>query len=149
MAGRKEKRPRGQPKIELTDDDIARIGFLKEVGWPLERIAWLINIAPATLDRIISANPKISEAIEKARSVTSARIVKTAFDMASSGISPAMTIFWLKTRERWKEAPRTVELSGVDGAPIKHEEQLSREQIKRMAMATLKSIEMEEEEEGE
>lgn len=42
-------------------------------------------------------------AISSGRSKAAAAVCETAFNMATSGAHPAMTMFWLKTRQGWRE----------------------------------------------
>ena len=81
------------------------------VGLNLNQIAAIIGVSPATLDRRIKDTPAIAEAISKGRSDASEKVMNTAFQMATSGTNPAMTIFWLKVRERWKEPDRDINLN--------------------------------------
>lgn len=86
-------------------------------GLNLNQMAALLEISDATLDRLIKRDPRVKDAIEKGRAEASEAITYTAFRMAASGRHPAMTMFWLKCRERWKETS-VHELSGPDGKPI-------------------------------
>jgi DNA-binding XRE family transcriptional regulator len=46
----------------------------------------------------------VKYAIEKGRADAGNVVMKTCYTMAASGKHPVMTIFWLKTRCRWREA---------------------------------------------
>ena len=56
-------------------------------------------------------DPNLLAAIERGRDAAIANVSQTAYQMAVSGEHPAMTMFWLKTRARWKEVHH-VEVEG-------------------------------------
>lgn len=70
---------------------------------PMDQMAAVLDINKATLERMSNREPEIKAAISKGRSEASANVRQTAYDMAVGGKCPAMTIFWLKVREHWKE----------------------------------------------
>lgn len=103
--------------LVLTDEQIKRLMKMAGQGLNLKQMAALIDVSDATLDRLIERDSRVKEAIEKGRAEASEAITNTAYRLASSGRHPAMTMFWLKCRERWKETS-VHELSGPDGKPI-------------------------------
>jgi hypothetical protein len=106
-----------RPKPKLTDEQIRQVETMAGLGLSTERMAAILDIAPRTFDRIIADNPEVSGAIEKGISTAHANVTKTAYSLAVSGKVPAMTMFWLKCRARWKEV-HAVEVSGPDGKPV-------------------------------
>ena len=90
-------------KVLLTADEIKKLASLAGLGLTVENMARVMDISKATLDRRMNDQPGVAEAIEKGRASASAAVRNTAFKMATSGKCPAMTIFWLKCRERWRE----------------------------------------------
>lgn len=101
---KKAGRKKGSGLIVWSDEDKVKAGKLAGIGCNLNQIANIMGVSPPTLDRMIERDASIAEAISKGRDDASGRIMKTAYEMAASGKIPAMTIFWLKTRQRWAEA---------------------------------------------
>jgi len=97
---------------------MAQIEAMAGVGLKVEQMAAILGMSKATFDRRMRDTPGASEALEKGRARASFTISKTAFEMAKGGHHVAMTIFWLKCREGWRETPQAIEHSGPDGAPI-------------------------------
>jgi len=81
-------------------------------GIPQDDIAAALGIAPDTLRK------HYRDELDHGMTNANARVVRTAFEQATSGDSPAMTMFWLKTRMGWKET-QTVEHTGEDGGPVR------------------------------
>lgn len=105
---RKAGRPKGAGAIVWNDEQKAQAGKLAGIGCNLNQIAAMMDVSTATLDRMIEKDPTISDAILKGRTSAAGGIMKTAYQMAVSGKIPAMTIFWLKTQQRWTE-PKQVD----------------------------------------
>jgi hypothetical protein len=101
---RKAGRPKGSGAITWDEKQKEQAGKLAGIGCNLNQIAHIMGIDPATLDRMIERDPSISAAISKGRENAAGQVMRTAYAMAVSGKIPAMTIFWLKTRQRWAEA---------------------------------------------
>lgn len=95
-------RPKGVIR-KLSKEELEKLPGLAGIGCNLDQIAHILGIAPVTLDRIMMRDPKVKEAIEKGRADAGAKVKATAFQQAVSGKNPAMTMFWLKCREKWKE----------------------------------------------
>lgn len=86
-----------RPRHIPTDDSRRVVEVLAGHGIPQDEIGLVINATGKTLRRYY---PRELEAgMARAR----AQVVTTAFEMATSGRCPAMTIFWLKTRLGWRE----------------------------------------------
>lgn len=100
----KAGRKKGSGLIVWSEEDKIRAGKLAGIGCNLNQIANIMGVSPPTLDRMIERDPSIAEAISRGRDDASGKIMQTAYQMAASGKIPAMTIFWLKTRQRWAEA---------------------------------------------
>ncbi len=112
---------------EFTDKEIKQIESMAGLGMNVEQMAHVVGVSKATFDRRQGDQPAVHEAISKGRALASMGVRKTAYQMATSGKCPAMTIFWLKTREGWKE-PR----EGDDQAPIKIIAGMSTEDLLRL-----------------
>lgn len=73
------------------------------MGCTIDQIAYLLNIHPRTFDKYLHHNEQIKERVERGRAKAAFKVMGTAYTMAVSGHEPAMTMFWLKTRCRWRE----------------------------------------------
>lgn len=90
---------------------------MAHVGLTIDQMAPLLDISPATLERIMKANKEVSEAVKKGRSKAIFQVGKSAYQQAVTGKVPAMTMFYLKCRAGWKES-HVHEISGPEGKPI-------------------------------
>lgn len=117
-------------KLELSQDQLVQIQRMAGLGLKVEQMAALLNMSKKTFERRMEDTPGASDALEKGRSAAAENVTQTAYKLAVGGKYPAMTMFWLKCRERWKETTAH-ELSGPDGKPIeaKSVNTLSDEQI--------------------
>jgi DNA-binding XRE family transcriptional regulator len=106
-----------KPRIEISPEDIAQIEKMAGLGLTVEQMAALLEMSKATFDRRMEDTPGAIEALEKGRATASHKVMETAYRMATSGRTPAMTMFWLKCRERWREVS-VHEHSGPGGRPI-------------------------------
>jgi hypothetical protein len=102
---------RGGQKRKITDQDREEIKKLAMHGMTIKDIASVKSISIATLKR------RCMKEINSGRVFAKAVVQATAYDMAISGKHPAMTIFWLKTRCKWREKNR-FELTGAKGKPL-------------------------------
>lgn len=87
---------------------IKQIATMSGLGMSVEQMALILGVSKATFDRRKNDQEGVSEAVEKGRASASLLLRQTAYDMATSGKHPVMTIFLLKVREGWKE-PRDVD----------------------------------------
>lgn len=108
-----EKRKRWAP----TPKEVNSIEALAQYGMSEERIAHVLGISLSTFELAKKKHDSVRQGLLKGRAVASATVCQTAFEMAISKKHIAMTIFWLKVREGWKET-QVIEHSGRDGAPI-------------------------------
>ena len=102
----------GRPRWAPTDEDRKLIRRLAGIGLQQSEIACLID-NPQTGKRIdVKTLMKNCDAeYREGQADANAKVANRAYLMAISGDSPAMTIFWLKTRMRWRETDRP----GEDG----------------------------------
>jgi hypothetical protein len=105
-------------KMALDANQLQQIEGMAGVGLKVDQMAGILGISKRTFERRMQDTPGAIDALEKGRAKASFTITKTAFEMAKSGQHVAMTIFWLKCREGWKESPQAIEHSGPAGAPI-------------------------------
>ena len=90
-------------RVEFTERDVEQIYRMAKLGMPMKHIANVLGICKATLERRFADTPAITEALEKGRSEAAGAVYETAYNMATSGKVPAMTIFWLKAQEGWRD----------------------------------------------
>lgn len=92
-------------KHEPTPESRAVVQELSAFGIPQDRIAERLGISSRTL------REHYAEQVDHGKEHANLSVYKTAFDLATSGECPAMTMFWCKTRMGWKET-NVVEHSG-------------------------------------
>lgn len=88
------------------------IGAFSALGVGEMEIADIMSIPLDVLRRYYKRELTISP------SLANAAVAQVALDMATSGQSAEMTKFWLKTRAGWRDAPKSIEISGPGGGPI-------------------------------
>lgn len=93
----KPKQWRLDPKLLPQLESLAGYGLNKE------RIANFFGVSLQTFEHAEKKDAAMCNAILKGRSVAGASVAKCAFEMAMSKKHPAMTIFWMKVRERWSQ----------------------------------------------
>lgn len=91
------------PAHTLTDTELRQVQVASGLGLTVEAIASILGISKKTLERRLKVTPGGADALLKGRSHAELQVTQTAFNLAVSGKCPTMTIFWLKTRARWKE----------------------------------------------
>jgi hypothetical protein len=84
-------------RYEPTEKDRRMVELCAMGGIPQQEISSALGISPVTLRKYFR------EELDTAYVMANAKVVQTAFEMAVSGKSPAMTIFWLKARMGWSE----------------------------------------------
>ena len=60
-------------------------------------IAKVMKITPAALRK------HFRNELSTARAIANSKVAETAYQLATSGKAPAVTMFWLKTRAGWRE----------------------------------------------
>src|SRR5438132_13604916 len=83
----------------ITDEELRKtVRTLAGFGVRQEQICAIVGIrSPKTLRKRFPR--ELSLGVVEAR----ARVMQAAFKSATSGRNPGMTMFWLKTRARWKD----------------------------------------------
>lgn len=85
-------------KVAPTQEQRTAVKRLAGLGLTQQQICSVAGIAsPKVLRR------HFGKELTRGPVETKAKVMQTAFRLASSGRNPAMTIFWLKTRGRWSE----------------------------------------------
>lgn len=92
-----------KPPVVLTETDLQRIERLAGYGLNMEQIAAVFDRSCPTFERLKAKDPELKAAIERGTIRANEAVTQTAYQMAVSGKVPAMTMFWLKCRARWKE----------------------------------------------
>lgn len=100
------KRRRWMP----TEQQIAEAAKLYALGLTLPRVAAYFEVSEDMLRHAMKKNATLRSALEKAASKAIGDVSRSAYEMAISKKHPAMTIFYLKVRGRWKEPPREIEI---------------------------------------
>lgn len=99
----KSSRFKNGQKIILQEDDIRQIELLAGLGMRHKDIAMVLGFTNRTLINKFNDHPEAREAYERGYARATAKVMKTAFDMATDGKNQAMTMFWLKCRAKWRE----------------------------------------------
>ena len=93
--------------IILTPKQEGTLEALIGMGLSLEACALELGISKATLERRIVDTPEIREVVRRGRVRAEARVVQTAYQMATGTknrkADPRMTRYWLNCRAGWKE----------------------------------------------
>lgn len=92
-----------KPKKPFSAEDVEEIELLSGYGLTSEQIAAVFKISKDTLERRLAYTPDGCAALEKGRATAIKQVSQTAFRLAVSGEVPAMTMFYLKCRARWRE----------------------------------------------
>ena len=108
-----EKKKRGRPPFEPTDEQRKYVSQMIAVGIPQEQVARAIvpgGIAVETLQK------HFNEEIETAAIKANSTIGGAAFQRAKAG-DPQMIKWWTATRMGWSEKQKH-EVTGANGGPI-------------------------------
>lgn len=99
-----KNKPRGgRPNKLITEDNIRQIEVMAGLGLRKEDICRVLGICKSTLWEKIQADEEIQEAMRRGEAKAAMQVTQSAFQQAISGKNPAMTMFWLKCRQRWRE----------------------------------------------
>lgn len=108
--------------LALGPEEIKKIETMAGLGLKVEQIATILGMSKKTFERRMKDTPGSNDALLKGRSKASYQVISTAYKMATSGRHAAMTIFWLKVREGWKETQVVEHLDGSDPSPKKEKQ---------------------------
>jgi hypothetical protein len=92
--------PAGRKNFEPTEQQRRMVESLAGCGTPQEDIASIMDIDPKTLRKHFRRELNCGAA------KANAQVANTLFKMATSGKCPPATIFWVKTRNGWRETSR-------------------------------------------
>jgi hypothetical protein len=87
-----------RPRFEVTEQNRKTVRALAGFGLTHEQVARMIGLrSPKTLRKYFRTELGMGS-LE-----ANAQVARTLFRMATSGENPAATMFWLKTRAKWRE----------------------------------------------
>lgn len=89
-----------RPTYKPTEESRKTATSMLAYGIKQEDIASVLDIDAKTFRK------HYGDEIAKAHVRANSRVAETAYQMATSGRHPAMTMFWLKTRLGWREVER-------------------------------------------
>ena len=115
----KQKRRTRADKISLTKKQRVQLETLAGVGMTVEQIADYLGVSKSTLDRRISEEPEVADALRAGRSKAHGKVLQAAYDMATDKKHSDFTKFYLRSRYNWSEK-QEIEISG--GVELKPEE---------------------------
>ncbi len=116
---------RGAPRLpEFTAEEIVKIETMAGYGLTNTQIAEIHGISLATLKNRFESQPELLASIKKGRAKALLNVAQSAYQQAMSGKVPAMTMFYLKCRGKWREKDR-VEVTGKGGEPIQTNNKIS------------------------
>lgn len=99
-----QKRSRGRPKFEPTDEQRKTVMAMAGYGIPQEGIGLVIGIDLKTLRKYFRAE------LDKGEVVATSKVAESLYKMATDG-NVAAAIFWMKARAGWSEKVN-VDLTG-------------------------------------
>ena len=125
-------------KREITDEQRKQVKLLSGMGMKQDRIAMVVGIPEATLQR------RCKEELASGPAVVDGMVFSQIFQKIAAGDN-TMIIFYCKTRLRWVDTTR-VELTGKDGEKlippqvISSQDKLTSEQITAQLLLTERLI---------
>ena len=90
----------GKPERAFDEQEKKFAQYMSMVGRPREEIADVLDCTPKTLSK------HLGDMLDTAKEKASAKVISTAYRMATSGKDRAMTMFWLKTQCGWRETQK-------------------------------------------
>ena len=117
MKKKMQKAIQSKPKKEMphkklipaTDMKLLELQRMAKIGMTMDQIAAVHGMKKQTLYNRLKEDSQLMDAITRGRGTGIDQVTSKSFDMASSGLNTAMTIFWLRCRAGWKE-PQVFEL---------------------------------------
>lgn len=85
------------PPKTLNAKELEEVEAMAGLGLRYEDIARIKGMSDDTLKKYAQTQ------LQRGKSKAKAKVMQTAFQMATSGKTPAMTMFWLKTQAGWRE----------------------------------------------
>lgn len=99
-----KRRSNGQIEpIVLDDKQLNQIEIMAGFGMKMDDISLVLGFTEKTLYNLCNRDPRVLQSIKGGHAKAVSAISQTAYQLAKSGKYPAMTMFWLKCRQRWRE----------------------------------------------
>lgn len=111
----------------VTEHVLQEVEKLAGFGLTSEKIGFFYGLTDVYWAKLCRKNKELKDAMERGRAKAETIVSQTAFQMATSGKHPTMTMFWLRTRAGWKVADQLpIQISDESSYPavvISHETQ--------------------------
>ena len=91
-------------KMLINEDQVQLVREWAGYGLTVGQMAAMLGMSKDTFERRVKEDNCLSAALEKGRANAIIDVSKSAYGQATSGKTPAMTMFWLKCRAGWKES---------------------------------------------
>jgi len=98
-------RPKSGPgaKIVLDQRQLDQIEIMSGLGMKMTDISLVLGFSDTTLYNMCDRDERVLVAIKTGKAKAIAAVTQTAYQLAKGGKHPAMTMFWLKCQQRWRE----------------------------------------------
>lgn len=91
---------------DFTEDDLKKVEKLAGLGISQRKIAHVFGMPYDTFADRMKKSPELRMAYDIGVANATVKVAESAFEQAVSGNNPAMTMFWLKCRDNWKETQK-------------------------------------------
>lgn len=89
--------------MDVDEKLLKQVFEMAKIGLTMEQTGRILGRARRSLYEDFAKHPELKRAFQEGVECGIDEISQTAFQLAKSGKVPAMTMFWLKCRARWKE----------------------------------------------
>jgi hypothetical protein len=93
----------GRPSLKLDSEQIKQVEIMAGLGLKMDDISLVMGFSRRSLYHLCDRDERIMEAIKRGKAKAYSKVAKTAYELATSGKHLAMTMFWLKCQQRWRE----------------------------------------------
>jgi len=91
---------------DFDKDDLAKVKRLAGLGLSQKKIAHVFGIHFRTFEERMKKDERIRMAYDQGVAEATVEVANKAYEMATDGKNPAMTMFWLKCKDNWKETQK-------------------------------------------
>ena len=95
-----------QKHPDFTEDDLKKVERLAGLGLSQKKIAHVFGMPYPTFEDRMKKYPELRMAYDIGVANATVKVAESAFEQAVSGKVPAMTMFWLKCKDNWKETQK-------------------------------------------
>lgn len=88
---------------DFTEDDLEKIKRLASLGISQKKIAHVFGMHFRTFQDRMTKDKTIRLAYDQGIAEATVEVAESAYEQATSGKCPAMTMFWLKCKDNWQE----------------------------------------------